>query len=293
MEVDGTDITWVVLKTEFLEKYFPANVHSKKNIEFLELKQGNMIGAKWLKCIKFESGLLPEIKQFIGYQEILRFAVLVNKCMIYNEYSRAISAHYKSASKKNSGNQFCGKLYLTSDDKGKEKFQQKSAGGKEISCAGAHNPIKCFKWGELGHRANECKSAGLKCFKYGNTGHHIDECMSNVPTCDNCGEQDHINNLIQGTCFIQGVMLIDMIDIGENHSFISIECINKLKLQVSSMNQTLSASGENDPESIILMTPAKDVVIVDKGEEVDFEAPDATQLSGTKPSKKLKIEPSS
>ncbi|KAI5417939.1 hypothetical protein KIW84_042535 [Lathyrus oleraceus] len=57
--------------------------------------------------------------------------------------------------------------------------------------------------------------------------------------------------------------------------------------------KTLSASGENDPESIILMTPAKDVVIADKGEEVDFEASGATQLSGTKPSKKLKIEPSS
>ncbi|KAI5391630.1 hypothetical protein KIW84_076444 [Lathyrus oleraceus] len=58
-------------------------------------------------------------------------------------------------------------------------------------------------------------------------------------------------------------------------------------------DQTLSASGENDPESIILMTPAKDVVIADKGEEVDFEASGATQLSDTKPSKKLKIEPSS
>ncbi|KAI5433331.1 hypothetical protein KIW84_020565 [Lathyrus oleraceus] len=57
--------------------------------------------------------------------------------------------------------------------------------------------------------------------------------------------------------------------------------------------QTLSASGENDPESIILMTPAKDVVIADKGEEVDFEASGATQLSGTKSSKKVKIEPSS
>ncbi|KAI5445307.1 hypothetical protein KIW84_013513 [Lathyrus oleraceus] len=66
---------------------------------------------------------------------------------------------------------------------------------------------------------------------------------------------------------------------------------NKENLETST--QTLSASGENDPESIILMTPAKDVVIADKGEEVDFEASDATQLSGTKPSKKLKIEPSS
>ncbi|KAI5408616.1 hypothetical protein KIW84_054454 [Lathyrus oleraceus] len=66
---------------------------------------------------------------------------------------------------------------------------------------------------------------------------------------------------------------------------------NKENLETSA--QTLSASGENDPESIILMTPAKDVVIADKGEEVDFKASGATQLSGTNPSKKLKIEPSS
>ncbi|KAI5425104.1 hypothetical protein KIW84_031054 [Lathyrus oleraceus] len=51
---------------------------------------------------------------------------------------------------------------------------------------------------------------------------------------------------------------------------------NKENLETSA--QTLSASGENDPESIILMTPAKDVVIADKGEEVDFEASGATQL---------------
>ncbi|KAI5406179.1 hypothetical protein KIW84_052791 [Lathyrus oleraceus] len=66
---------------------------------------------------------------------------------------------------------------------------------------------------------------------------------------------------------------------------------NKENLETSA--QTLSTSGENDPESIILMTPAKDVVIADKGKEVDFEVSGATQLSDTKPSKKLNIEPSS
>ncbi|KAI5391662.1 hypothetical protein KIW84_076464 [Lathyrus oleraceus] len=39
---------------------------------------------------------------------------------------------------------------------------------------------------------------------------------------------------------------------------------NKENLETSA--QTLSASGENDPESIILKTPAKDVVIADKGQ---------------------------
>lgn len=82
-------------------------------------------------------------------------------------------------------------------------------------------------------------------------------------------------------------------------SIINIRCFNvqnQSKTEYAKLvpcKQTLSASGENDPESIILMTPAKDVVIADKGEEVDFEASGATQLSGTKPSKKVKIEPSS
>lgn len=82
--------------------------------------------------MKFESDLCPKIKQFIGYQEIYQFSIVVNKCRIYDKDSRARSAHYKSASEKKSGNQFHGKPYLTLADKGKQKFQQKSAGGKEI-----------------------------------------------------------------------------------------------------------------------------------------------------------------
>lgn len=42
MKVNGSDISWTVFRTEFLEKCFLADVHSKKEIEFLELKQGNL-----------------------------------------------------------------------------------------------------------------------------------------------------------------------------------------------------------------------------------------------------------
>lgn len=82
-EANGTMITWDVFKGEFLEKYIPTDVLSKKEVEFLELKQGNMIfadyavnfeklsrlfphcnreEAKMSKYIKFENGLRPEIK---------------------------------------------------------------------------------------------------------------------------------------------------------------------------------------------------------------------------------------
>lgn len=42
MEADGTEITWIVFRTEFLEKYFSVNVYNKKKIDFLKLKQGNI-----------------------------------------------------------------------------------------------------------------------------------------------------------------------------------------------------------------------------------------------------------
>ena len=56
------------------------------------------------KCIKFENELRPEIKQGVGYQEIIRFPTLVNKCRIYDEDCRARSAHYKSVSERKGEN---------------------------------------------------------------------------------------------------------------------------------------------------------------------------------------------
>ena len=77
MEVAGENVTWVVFCREYLRKYFPEDVLSKKEIEFLELKQGNMsivefylhyveADAKFSKCIMFENGLRPEIKKEVG-----------------------------------------------------------------------------------------------------------------------------------------------------------------------------------------------------------------------------------
>lgn len=127
-----------------MEKYFPVDVRSKKEVEFLEFKQGNMtvadyaakfeefsrffphyngVEAEISKCIKFYNGLCPEVKQFIGYQEIHQFSVLVNKCHIYDENNHARSSHYRSVSDKRNGNQNCGKPYVVPNGKGKEKFQ--------------------------------------------------------------------------------------------------------------------------------------------------------------------------
>lgn len=53
--------------------------------------------------------------------------MLVNKCRIYDEDNRALSANYKSLSEKKGENENRGKLYSASADKGKHKV----ACGKE------------------------------------------------------------------------------------------------------------------------------------------------------------------
>ena len=70
LEANGTEITLVVFKNELLEKYFPEDVCGKKEIEFLELKKGNMIvaeyAAKFEALVKFE--FLVEILVLVDYE---------------------------------------------------------------------------------------------------------------------------------------------------------------------------------------------------------------------------------
>ncbi|XP_058775662.1 uncharacterized protein LOC131649934 [Vicia villosa] len=145
MEILGTEITWTVFRASFMQKYFPEYVHRKKEIEFLELKQGNSTVVEYAarfeelvkyclhynnlavevsKCIKFESGLRLEIKQGVRYLKIRQFPILVNKCRIYDQDTRVKSSFYKSYNEKKGKNQDCGKPYSTPIDKGKHKVSK-------------------------------------------------------------------------------------------------------------------------------------------------------------------------
>lgn len=126
-----------MFRAAFLEKYFPTDVCSKKEINFLNMKQGRMIVAEYAamfeelvkfyphyhnivveesKCVMFESGLRPKIKG-ISYHNICKFPTLVKKCRIYDEDSKAKSSHYKSLSKRRGKNQNRGKSYSAPADK--------------------------------------------------------------------------------------------------------------------------------------------------------------------------------
>lgn len=50
-------------------------------------------------------------------------------------------------------------------------------------------------------------------------------------------EASKSNNLIWGTCFINGISLITIIDTSVTHSFISVDCLKRLNLIMSPMGR--------------------------------------------------------
>ncbi|GAU26517.1 hypothetical protein TSUD_361500 [Trifolium subterraneum] len=113
----GVVITWEMFKREFFNKYFPADVRNKKVVEFMKLEQGNISVAEYAakfeslcafsphyntpeaenhKCVKFESGLRPDIKHIIGFAEIRNFTTLVAKARICDEDGKAKSNYFKA-----------------------------------------------------------------------------------------------------------------------------------------------------------------------------------------------------
>ncbi|XP_058760659.1 uncharacterized protein LOC131634011 [Vicia villosa] len=191
------------------QKGVPEDVHGKKEIEFLELRQGSKSVVEYAakfgelvkfyqhydgpdvefsKCIKFENGLRPEINKAISYLKIRIFADLVDTCQIYEEDN---NAHYRVISeKRGKSQQGRGKPYDA--PVGKEK--QKAYEGRSTSGGDAPASILCFKCGKAGHKSNVCTTDVKKCFRCGKMGHTMSDCKHKDMLCFNCGEEGHIGS---------------------------------------------------------------------------------------------------
>src|ERR1044072_6366264 len=281
LEEYGVALNWAVFRRAFLRRYFPEDIRGKKEIEFLELKQGNKTVSEYAskfselakyyahypndadgefsKCITFENGLRDEIKQGIRYQRIRRFSDLVDCSRILEE---------DLANTKSNARGYVDRKGKQQMDRGKpyDRSNQRSSGWKKSSGGDSSSSVRCYKCGETGHRMVDCKSNDKKCFKCGKFGHVANDCRVKVVTCYNCGEEGHTrpqcpklkkeqaggkvfalsgsetkpdDRLIKGTCLINDIPLIAIIDTGATHSFIALDCAKRLNLEISNLDGSM------------------------------------------------------
>ncbi|XP_020207108.1 uncharacterized protein LOC109792140 [Cajanus cajan] len=180
-------LNWDNFKRVFLEKYFSDNVRSQKEVEFLELKQGNDTVAEYAaqfdalvrycthyhgeggeraKCIKFVNGLRSEVKTAINYQEIYHFPTLVNKCSIYDRDNRARAAFYKG---------FGGPIRAVNSNT-LSKSKPYSAPARFQGSKAATSGRKSFTGGSIvsatGSVGGSVSTPSSKCWKCGRAGHN-------------------------------------------------------------------------------------------------------------------------
>ncbi|XP_050877866.1 uncharacterized protein LOC127081680 [Lathyrus oleraceus] len=128
-------VTWAVFSKEFLRQYFPEDVRGKKEVEFLELKQGN------LSVTVYASRCVELAKCHPHYSEItVEFSKLsIRECKDQSAYYKGLS---ERIGKQNLNN---GKPYNTPAD----KDRQRDTDGKRPSGGGVPTHLKCYRCGHI------------------------------------------------------------------------------------------------------------------------------------------------
>ncbi|XP_058763129.1 uncharacterized protein LOC131636536 [Vicia villosa] len=162
LEIVGEEILWVVFRREFLRKYFLEDVRGKKEIEFLELRQGNKSVVEYVAMF----GELAKFYQHYDGPDVVGF--------MKSQQGR-------------------GKPYDAPVGKGKQKAYE----GKTTNGGDAPASIVCFKCGKVGHKRTLCTVDVIRCYSCGEIGHTAPACKYKQMVCFNYGEEGHIGSKCQ------------------------------------------------------------------------------------------------
>ncbi|XP_015964546.1 uncharacterized protein LOC107488329 [Arachis duranensis] len=188
-------IPWDAFRTEFYKKYFPNSVRTAKELELLQLKQGQMSiveytnkfkelcrfsricqGAprdfeEW-KCIKYEGGLQSDILSFVGPMEIRIFSDLVNKSRVAEECLK------KAAMAGGESWEFCRRDHNQNFAPRGQEFKrsgsrQRSDKGKQVTPYS--EDVRCQRC-KIFHLNRPCQKGLGLCYRCGAPGHISRNC---------------------------------------------------------------------------------------------------------------------
>ncbi|XP_047160910.1 uncharacterized protein LOC124831066 [Vigna umbellata] len=239
LEGNDTPISWELFKKKFYTEYFPNSVRFVKEVEFLELVQGNMSVLEW------------DIKLLVKGLRIREFPALVKMAREkektkkeaeepQSQQSQPLRVGGPVASRGGSNSRrtpFSRPISSWSRGSSSQSFVQQGQSSfasfvRCYVCGGPHLQTACpqmvgFK------RCNICRR----------DGHYTRDC----PTARRARPQSHHagrvvqrgGNLIVSSCLLFGASCVALFDSGVTHSFVYETCVERLGLVVSELQVDL------------------------------------------------------
>src|ERR1044072_9464259 len=223
-------------------------------------------------CTRFLDGLRNEIEASVRPLSIRQFQLLVEKCreieaMQSRHGKRPVSGGPVKTGNSNQGSSEKGKQF---QKKPYQRPQNKNRFSRMTGSLGAGparpdqpTGVTCYKCGKDGHISTNCEIKGPICFNCNRPGHFARDCKAPKaePTVTAARGSRPVDRarvytmsgqvtagtegLIRGSGTIAGNLLSIVFDSGATHSFISMECVDRLNMHATTL-----------PFDLIVATPA-------------------------------------
>ncbi|XP_022641613.1 uncharacterized protein LOC106773250 [Vigna radiata var. radiata] len=196
LESTNVPITWDIFKTKFYEEYFPNSVRFAKEVEFLQLVQGNMTVSEYAdkfkhllrfhtlamneeyQCRKFENGLRSDLKILVAGFCIQQFPVLVERTKMMERMKR------ESDSQSSQPLRFSGPVTTRSGSSSRvTPYSRPAASHGSRGSSSSHSSV---------HQTPVSTPGGIRCFGCGGP-HLLSVCpqKTGFRRCNRCGQPGH------------------------------------------------------------------------------------------------------